>query len=77
MRVSLFACAISLMLMRDAHAYLDPGTGSMLMQAALAAIAMLFVTLRLYPGRLKAFVARMMRRRQQKPADAKFDSPSE
>jgi hypothetical protein len=38
-----------------AHAYLDPATGSILLQGLLAGVAGLVVVLRLYWGRLTAF----------------------
>jgi hypothetical protein len=38
-----------------AHAYLDPTTGSILLQGLLAGIAGVVVVLRLYWARLKAF----------------------
>ncbi len=38
-----------------AHAYLDPATGSILLQGALAGVAGLMVVVRLYWRRLKAF----------------------
>ncbi len=37
-----------------AHAYLDAGTGSMILQAVIATVAGALVVLRLYWGRLKA-----------------------
>ena len=40
--------------MQPAHAYLDPGTGSMLLQGLLAGIAGAAVVLRLYWAKLKA-----------------------
>lgn len=43
---------------RVAHAYLDPGTGSILLQSTLALIAGAAVTLRLYWSRLKALIWR-------------------
>ncbi|SCB59658.1 hypothetical protein GA0061105_10814 [Rhizobium aethiopicum] len=39
----------------QAHAYLDPGTGSMILQVVLGGIAMGFATLSVYYQRLKAF----------------------
>jgi hypothetical protein len=47
-----------------AYAYLDPATGSVLLQGLLAGIAGLMVVLRLYWGRLKAFFRRMLGRPQ-------------
>jgi hypothetical protein len=38
-----------------AHAYLDPTTGSILLQGLLAGVAGVVVVLRLYWARLKAF----------------------
>lgn len=49
-----FACGGSLVLASPAHAYLDPGAGSMLAQLAAAGFAGLAVLLRLYWGRIKA-----------------------
>jgi hypothetical protein len=41
------------------EAYLDPATGSMILQGLLAGIAGAFVVLRLYWKRFKAFVRRL------------------
>ena len=41
--------------MQPAHAYLDPGTGSMLLQGLLAGIAGAVVVMRLYWAKIKAF----------------------
>jgi len=43
----------------SAHAYLDPATGSILLQGLLAGIAGLTVVLRLYWARIKAFFRRL------------------
>ncbi|MBY3515010.1 hypothetical protein HFN76_22685 [Rhizobium laguerreae] len=48
---SLFLIAFS----NQAHAYLDPGTGSMILQVVLGGIAMGFATLSVYFQRVKAF----------------------
>jgi hypothetical protein len=42
----------------EAHAYLDPGTGSLLLQGILALIAGAAVTLKLYWGKFKSFFVR-------------------
>jgi hypothetical protein len=47
-----------------AYAYLDPATGSVILQGLLAGIAGLMVVLRLYWGRLKAFFRRWLGRPQ-------------
>jgi hypothetical protein len=43
-----------------AHAYLDPTTGSILLQGLLAGIAGIVVVLRLYWARLKAFFRNLL-----------------
>ena len=50
----LFALIIS---SSQAHAYLDPGTGSMLLQGAIAGIATLAFTIKIYWHRIKAFLS--------------------
>jgi hypothetical protein len=41
----------------DAHAYLDPGTGSFLLQVLIGGIAGSLVTVKLYWAKVKAFFA--------------------
>lgn len=43
---------------RAAHAYVDPGTGSYVIQLLIAAIAGLAVAVRIYWGRIKGFLSR-------------------
>ena len=43
---------------RDAHAYFDPGTGSIILQAVIAAIAAVSIGLRTFWSQLKAFFSR-------------------
>jgi hypothetical protein len=43
---------------RDASAYLDPGTGSYLLQMALAGVFAAAFTLKMYWRKLKGFVSR-------------------
>jgi hypothetical protein len=66
---TLLVCFISLVLVRDAYAYLDPGTGSMLVQGVIAGLAAFFVTLRLYPQRFKAFIGRIIGRLRRKSGE--------
>lgn len=40
----------------DAHAYLNPGTGSMILQALIAGLAVVAVTIKLYWFKLIAFL---------------------
>ena len=49
-----------------ANAYLDPGTGSMLLQLLIGAVVAAMFTVKLYWYRLKAFLGRLAGRR---PAD--------
>ena len=48
-----FAVILLLLLMTDVHAYLDPGTGSMLLQVILGGIAAVGVALKLYWHKLR------------------------
>ena len=52
------ACLITLNLGAPAYAYLDPGTGSMLLQLLLGGFAGVLVVGKLYWHRIKAFVGR-------------------
>ena len=45
----IICCLILIMVMvRPAHAYLDPGSGSAILQSALAAIALVVIVLKVY-----------------------------
>ena len=52
--------AVLLAWIAPAHAYLDPATGSILLQGLIAGVAGLVVVLRLYWQRLKALFRRML-----------------
>lgn len=52
---------LGLLLAAPSHAYLDPGTGSIILQSLLAGIAVGIGVLRLYWQRLKSFLARLTR----------------
>jgi len=45
-----------------AHAYIDPGTGSMIIQAVIAAIAVASVSIGIFWRRLRAFFERLFGR---------------
>lgn len=53
--VSTFALTVFALLTSPAQAYLDPGTGSMILQGIIGAIAGALVVLRIYWARLKQF----------------------
>jgi hypothetical protein len=60
--------AALLMTTRDAHAYLDPGTGSMLLQGLIAGVAAASVALGGYWSKVKAFFS-SDRKTRSRPAD--------
>lgn len=47
---------VALMAPMNAHAYLDPGTGSILLQGLIAAVAGVFITGKLYWARIKSML---------------------
>jgi hypothetical protein len=49
---------LSLLVERSAYAYLDPGTGSMVLQAMIAILAAAGVALKLYWGKVKSLFGR-------------------
>lgn len=54
-------CAVGLLLlgtMQSAHAYLDPGTGSILLQGLIAGVAATAAYIGIYWRRIKAFFSR-------------------
>lgn len=57
----LLAVAVLLVLVpaRDAHAYLDPGTGSLLIQMLVAGVLGALFTIKLWIGALKRFLRRL------------------
>jgi hypothetical protein len=56
--VALVAALILLVVARPAEAYLDPGTGSIVLQAVIATVAAAAVALKLYWTRLKSLFGR-------------------
>ena len=60
-RSALVVFVLLLLLERPAAAYLDPGTGSMLLQALLGGVAAIGVIARLYWHRMTAVFQRMQR----------------
>ena len=53
-----FSLVITLIFTQNAYAYLDPGTGSILIQGLIAAIAGGLFTLRMYWQRIKNFFSK-------------------
>lgn len=60
-RVSILWVPIFLLIpsVKPAYAYLDPGTGSMMVQAVLAVIAAVSVSIGVFWNRIKAILGRM------------------
>ena len=60
-RLCLVLAVAVLLMPSDALAYIDPGTGSMLLQLLLGGFAGALVVVKLYWNRLRKVTARMMR----------------
>jgi hypothetical protein len=60
---SLIALCILMLSTKPAYAYLDPGTGSMVIQALIAAVAAISVSIGIFWGRFKSFLGRMFGRK--------------
>jgi hypothetical protein len=52
-----------------AYAYLDPGTGSYMLQLLIAALLAAIVTVRMYWGRIKAFVSGLFTKKKEHEQD--------
>jgi hypothetical protein len=50
------ALAISMIVTSDAHAYLDPGTGSLLIQMLIASVVGAGVVIKIYWRKIRTFV---------------------
>ncbi len=68
--MKLFSFLLSLLMMfiftKPAYAYLDPGTGSMLLQGLIAVFMVVITTAGIYWNRLKSFLGRFMGRSRNK-----------
>ena len=53
-----------LVFVNQAHAYIDPATGSMVIQAVIAVVAAASVTIGIFWGRLKLFLGRLFGRKK-------------
>jgi hypothetical protein len=73
-----FAGAVAIALLvawhRPAYAYLDPGTGSMILQGIIGAVVGGLIALKLYWARLKDFFAGRRARRAAKSPDRPSNS---
>ena len=58
-----FICTLLYLVMpHNAHAYLDPGTGSLILQAIIVGFIGAVATAKLWYGRFKGFIARLFSR---------------
>ena len=63
-------CAISpLFFVKQAYAYIDPGTGSMVVQALLAVVAVVSVSIGIFWQRFRSFLNRIFNRKNSKSHD--------
>ena len=62
--LGIFWLILAVAVAQPAHAYLDPGTGSYVLQVAMAGILGAAFAVKTYWLNLKAFVAGMFRRKQ-------------
>ncbi|MCK4466782.1 MAG: hypothetical protein KAU60_00360 [Desulfobacterales bacterium] len=64
----LFVCTTALLLLlflaNPVYAYLDPGTGSMLVQAVIAAVAAASVSIGVFRRRIRSFFGRLFGRKK-------------
>lgn len=62
--VMLLCAVFALVFAKRAHAYIDPGTGSMLVQAAIAAVAAVSVSIGVFRSRIRSFFGRLFGRKK-------------
>ena len=72
----LLAALWQLILVADAHAYLDPGTGSFIVQTIIAMVVGATFTLKVYWRRLKGFLSGKPERPAEAGAEAEKDHAS-
>jgi hypothetical protein len=64
-RVTLLAAAAALCFPRYVYAYIDPGTGSYVIQIIIAAVVAVSFMVKLYWLKIKGFVGRLFSRKQR------------
>ena len=65
--VMIMAIIVNLLFIKSAYAYLDPGTGSILLQGLIAAVAGVTITGKLYWSRLKVMFSRKTKKHGEPP----------
>ena len=64
-----YIVAIYILLNTDAYAYLDPGSGSMILQAILGFIAAALATVSYYWEKVKTFLSKLFRKKKKSEKD--------
>jgi len=67
--IALLAGLIVLVFTREAYGYIDPGTGSFILQVALGSLFAAAVAVKMFWRQIMAFLGRLFARRQQKDSD--------
>lgn len=65
LRICLLAVLLHLSFTSFVHAYLDPGTGSYLFQLLIAGLVGLLFAIKVYWGKIKSFIARLLSRSEE------------
>jgi len=69
--IGMLVCAVlSFVFVKRAYAYIDPGTGSMIVQAVIAAIAAVSVSIGVFRRQVASFFARIFRREKNTKEDS-------
>lgn len=64
--ILLIALFLQIIFTNPAHAYIDPGTGSMIVQAVIAAVAAVSVSIGIFWRRIRPFFDRLFGRNHDK-----------
>ena len=64
--ILLIALFLQIIFTNPAHAYIDPGTGSMIVQAVIAAVAAVSVSIGIFWRRIRSFFDRLFGRNHDK-----------
>ena len=67
--VALLAGAVLLVAARQAHGYIDPGTGSFILQVALGSLLGMAVAVKMFWKQILAFLVRIFSRQRKSNSD--------
>lgn len=68
-KYAFYIIALYVLLNTDAYAYLDPGSGSMILQAILGFIAAALATVSYYWEKVKTFLSKLFRKKKKSEKD--------